>query len=210
MRVLLRGLALVLPVVLTIYVLCWVGAKAESVLGDLIPQAYYEPGMGIAAGLVLVFAVGILTSFWLFDWLFAWAERQISRIPLVGTLYASIKDLAGFLPGGRKGPGFKEVVVANIAGSRLIGMVTREDFSDLPKALHGKDEVLVYFPMSYQLGGFTVWVPRSAVTTVDLTVAEGMRFAMTGGMSTKPAGVQLEKKTDTGTPSDASGPDKKS
>ena len=189
-KVMLRGLALVLPIIVTISILCWAGVTAESLLGNLIPSELYRPGMGIAAGLVLVFVAGILTSFWIFDWLFAWVEKQISRIPLVGTLYASIKDMTAFFQGGKGGSGFKEVVIVEIGGSRLIGVVTREDFSGLPEALHGKDEILVYLPMSYQMGGFTIWVSRSALKSVDLTVAEGMRFAMTGGMSTEPPAAQ--------------------
>ena len=195
-KLMLRGLALVLPIVVTIYILWWAGTTAESLGENLIPEKRYEPGMGIAAGLVLVFVAGVLTSFWIFDWLFAWVEKQIGRIPLGGTLYASMKDMAVF-QGGKGGPGFKEVVIVEIGGSRLIGVVTREDFSGLPEALHRKDEVLVYLPMSYQMGGFTVWVSRSALKSVDLTVAEGMRFAMTGGMSTEPAAAQTssEKKS---------------
>lgn len=187
-KLLLRGLAVVLPIVITIAVLAWLATAAESVLGDLVPEGRYFPGIGILAALVLVFVVGLLTHFWLFRALVNWLEREVNKIPLVKTLYLSVKDLMGFFPGGGRKAGLQQVVIASVAGMRLIGMVTREEFDDLPEALHGVDEVLVYFPMSYQLGGFTFWVPRSQVRPVELTVAEGMRFAMTGGMSTKSAG----------------------
>jgi len=183
-KVLLRGLAVVLPVVVTLYVLWWLGSTAEGLLGELIPQQYYVPGMGILSALVVVFAVGLLAGFWVFNTLFAWAEKLLERIPLVKTLYSSVKDLMGFFPSAEGKPAFNRAVVANVAGARIVGLVTREDFSGLPEALHGKDEVLVYLPMSYQLGGFTVWLPRREVTPVELTAAEAMRFAMTGGMTT--------------------------
>jgi len=197
-KVLLRGLAVVLPVIITIAVLGWVGSYAESILSTVIPEGRYVPGMGLVAGLALVLVVGILMSFWIFEALFNWMERQVERIPLIRTLYKSIKDLMQFFPGGQKGgPGFKQVVLADVGGVHLIGLVTREDFSDLPTPLRRKDEVLVWLPLSYQIGGFTVWIPRSAVTPIELTVAEAMRFAMTAGITTQAAAAPAEKEVDT-------------
>ena len=205
-KVLLRGLAVVLPVIITIAVLAWVGSYAESILGDLIARAlkeHYVPGMGIVAGLALVLVVGILMSFWVFEALFKWMERQLARVPLIRTLYSSIKDLMQFFPGGQKGgPGFKQVVLANVAGVHLIGMVTREDFSDLPTPLQRRDEVLVWLPLSYQIGGFTVWMPRSAVTPIDLTIAEAMRFSMTAGITTQAAAPPAARTDGSGDPPD--------
>ena len=56
-------------------------------------------------------------------------------------------------------------------------------------------EVLVYLPMSYQLGGFTVWVPKSSLTPVEMSIPEAMRFAMTGGMSTTSGDAPAPKQT---------------
>jgi uncharacterized membrane protein len=65
---------------------------------------------------------------------------------------------------------------------RLIGFITREDFGDLPVGIGGDDAVAVYLPMSYQIGGFTTMVPRSAVQPVDMSIEQAMRFAVTAGM----------------------------
>ncbi len=214
MNILLRGLVLVLPALLTIAVICWLGITAESLLetpikgilggedaeGNYIKgvfggedgEGYYIPGMGILAGFMLVLIVGILAGFWVFNSIFAWLESLLGKIPLVKTLYGSIKDLMGFFPGGSKSSGFKKAVIAKVAGVRMVGIVTREDFNDLPEALHGENEVMVYFPMSYQLGGFTVRIPTSDITPIELSVAEAMRFQITGGMSTTPADGKIE------------------
>jgi uncharacterized membrane protein len=66
----------------------------------------------------------------------------------------------------------------------LIGFITREDFKDLPKNLGDKDKVAVYLPMSYQVGGFMVIVPKSRITIVDMSIEEAMKFALTAGLST--------------------------
>ena len=68
---------------------------------------------------------------------------------------------------------------------KLLGFVTREDFSDLPAGLAGEGVVAVYLPMSYQIGGYTVMLPRSAIEPVNMSMQDAMKFAVTGGMKAK-------------------------
>ena len=69
MRKLLAGLATILPLVITVYLLYWLTTSAESLLGSLIklvlPKGWYLPGMGIAAGLLLIFLIGLLMQAWM-------------------------------------------------------------------------------------------------------------------------------------------------
>jgi len=67
---------------------------------------------------------------------------------------------------------------------RLIGFVTREDLTDTPLGVEDQEPVAVFLPMSYQMGGFTIMVPRSAVRKIDMSVEQAMRFAITAGMVT--------------------------
>ena len=73
------------------------------------------------------------------------------------------------------------VVTININGVRLVGLITREDFTDLPNSNGGDDDVAVFLPFSYQIGGFTTIVPKSMIQPVDLSVEKGLRFVVTGG-----------------------------
>ena len=66
---------------------------------------------------------------------------------------------------------------------RLMGLVTREDFTDLPKGISDEQSVAVYLPMSYQLGGFTVIVSRDKIRSVDMKVDQAMQFVLTAGVS---------------------------
>jgi len=68
---------------------------------------------------------------------------------------------------------------------KLLGFVTREDFGDLPPGFAGEEVVAVYLPMSYQIGGFTVLVPKSNTQSVDMGLEDAMRFAITGGVHSK-------------------------
>ena len=112
---------------------------------------------------------------------------MLERIPLVKTIYGGIRDLMGFFQGRSKESGPGNVVVVNVSGMKLLGFVTREDFRSLPSGIGEEGDVGVYLPMSYQIGGFTIFVPRSTLTAVDMSVEDAMRFTMTAGMA-------LEKK----------------
>ena len=150
----------------------------------LIPDTLYWPGMGVAAGLVLVFVIGALMRAWLFRKVFRWGERLVERIPLVKALYGSVRDLMGFFSGSDT-KAMRRAVMVTVGNTplRLIGFITREDFGDLPVGIGSDDTVAVYLPMSYQIGGFTTMVPRSAVQPIDMSIEQAMRFAVTAGMS---------------------------
>ena len=190
-RKLLAGLATILPVLITAYLIYWLARSAEKSLGSLIrlilPEGLYWPGMGIAAAIVLIFVVGLLMQAWGVRSLVAWVERIVLRIPFIKTVYGAVRDLIGFITQG-KDSGLRQVVAVTIGDKniQLIGFVTREDLTDLPKEIGGQDKIAVYLPMSYQLGGYTVIVPRSAVKPVDMSLEEATRFVLTGGVTAEP------------------------
>jgi uncharacterized membrane protein len=186
-RTFLSGLAVVLPIVVTVALLLWLVNAAEATLGAVFrwfaPAGVYHPGLGLLAALVLIFAVGVLMEAVLFRRLMGWFEELLNRIPLVKTVYSAVRDLISLFSkaGSRK---FSKVVMVKLPGTEaeLIGFVTLEDFAGLPLAL-GPDKVAVYLPMSYQIGGYTVFLPRDCLRPVDMTLEEAMRFVVTAGMS---------------------------
>jgi len=185
----LKGLTVILPVGVTAYIVYWLAVSAEALLGGLmklvLPVGWYVPGTGIVAGLAAVFAVGVLTGLWVFRRLFTWAERLLEQIPLVKSLYGAVKDLMGFFAASKGGGAGRVVMVSVTPEVRLLGLVTRREFGDLPAGFAGEEDVAVYLPMSYQIGGFTVVVPRSAVAPVEMSAEEAMRLAMTASVSTE-------------------------
>jgi uncharacterized membrane protein len=198
-KIMFQGLVAILPAILTIYILFWLVRAAETMLGGLfkvlLPQGWYVPGMGLAGGLALIFLVGMALNAFLVRRLFGLSERVMNRIPVVKILYGSLKDFVGFFAAKRDSR-FDQVVTVDLEvggkSMRMLGLVTRSDFSDLPPGIGGEGEIAVYLPMSYQVGGFTVIVPRSAVNRVDMSTHRAMGFILTGGMAidsgTAPAG----------------------
>jgi len=189
-KLFIQGLVAILPVALTIYILYWLAVSAESILGSFIKffiEDLYVPGMGVVAGFLIIVGVGMLLRVWIFHKVFEWGEKILEKLPLVKSLYGSIRDLMNLFDTSKKKE-FSKVVMVTIANkdTQLIGLVTREDFSNLPDGIdNGHTEVAVYLPMSYQMGGFTIFVPRTNIRPVDMSIEEAMRFALTAAVSIK-------------------------
>jgi uncharacterized membrane protein len=190
-RIFLTGLLTVLPVVATIYFIIWVLAILERFFGKqvlfLIPDEWYRTGMGLVVAIVFVFAVGVLMHGILFRRVFRWAEWLLLEIPLVRSVYTALRDLLGLFA-DHKAPALQVVSLRLPGDVRVLGFVTRADFSDAPAGIAHTDEVAVYLPMSYQVGGYTVFVPKSACTPVEMSREEAMKFILTAGLkSASPA-----------------------
>ena len=190
-RIFLTGLLTVLPIVVTLYFTVWMLTVLERFFGRqvlfLIPDEWYRTGMGLAVAIVVVFLVGVLMHAILFRRLFGWAEKLFLEIPLVRSVYAAMRDLLGLFA-QHKEPSLQVVALELPGNLRLLGFVTRADFSDAPAGIARPDEVAVYLPMSYQVGGYTVLVPRSACKPVEMSREEAMKFILTAGLkSASPA-----------------------
>jgi uncharacterized membrane protein len=184
-RIFLTGLLTVLPVVATVYFMVWLVGAAERLFGKplqwLIPDEY-RAGMGIVIAVALIFAVGLLMREYFFSRLFRRIERLFLGVPLVRSIYGALRDMLGLFASHKDSA--LEVVAVTLPGSpvRLLGFVTRREFSDLPAGVAGADEVAVYLPMSYQIGGFTVFIPRELVRPVAMSREDAMKFIITGGL----------------------------
>jgi uncharacterized membrane protein len=189
-RALLRGLIVVLPIGLTLSVLWWFGSTTESLLQRVIllvvPVEHYVPGMGIVAAVLLLLAAGTLVNALLVRQALEYWEGLLDRIPVVKTIYGATRDFMKLLTAGGKRHDLKRVVLARFGDAQIIGFVTRDDASELGIVEPNQDLLAVYFPMSYQIGGYTALLPRSAVVPLDLSVETAMRMVLTGGLSGGP------------------------
>ncbi|HZO03398.1 MAG TPA: DUF502 domain-containing protein [Burkholderiales bacterium] len=190
-RIFITGLLTLIPAVATLYLLVWLIGAADRLFGKplrwLMPDETYLAGTGIVVAIAIVFGVGVLMHGVLFRRLFRTAEAALLAVPLVRSVYSAVKDLIALF-GRNNGPAM-EVVAVTLPGTnwRLLGFVTRSEFGDLPEGIGKAGEVAVYLPMSYQVGGYTVIVPRGAVTCVNLSREEAMKFILTAGLKAAPA-----------------------
>jgi uncharacterized membrane protein len=192
-KLFLKGLVVVIPVTLTLAILWWMARGAEEILGGLLmkflPGGWYIPGMGVVSALAMTILIGLLTHVILFQKLFALGDAILNRLPLVKTIYSALKDFIAYLSPDSK-MALSKVVLVKVPGQQFeqLGFVTREDFSRLPLQLTADEPIAVYLPMSFQIGGYTLFLPRSCLTQVDMSFEEGMKLVLTGAVSReKPA-----------------------
>jgi uncharacterized membrane protein len=183
----LKGLVAVLPVALTIYLVFWLGKTAESILGGplrvILPTGHYWPGLGLLVAFLLVLLAGVLVDAYVVRRFIRFGESLLARIPIVKTIFGALKDFTRFLPAGGKGRDLKRVVMWRMGSARLIGFVTEEQISERLMREAADDFVAVYFPMSYQIGGYTLYLPKSELEETALTVEEAMRLVLIGGVT---------------------------
>lgn len=184
----LRGLLAFLPIFLTLYAVYFFGAWLNRIttvaLTAVWPDVVAIPGLGIGFGIVAVFLLGMLVSSRLTRWIYKLVEIPLQRAPMIRELYGAFKQLTSFVSPQR---GQRAGVVVSVAHPdhdvAMIGLLMRDDVRDIGFADARDDRVAVYLPMSYQIGGFTVFVPRAWVSRVDMPVETALRETLTGWIS---------------------------
>ena len=182
---LITGLITVLPIVLTLYLLYWLAVTSEQVMGGALqwalPKVVYFPGLGTIAGLILVFLVGLLMKAVLVRQLFTFGESILYRVPIFKSIYRAIRDFFDFF--SPKKEQFGRVVIVSVNNMEMIGFITQEDPARLPESLRNSDSALVYLPMSYMIGGFTLLIPKTDIKPCQMNMDEAMRFVLTAGIT---------------------------
>lgn len=194
-NIFLKGLGAALPIALTLYLIFWLVSLLENSLRPVIelvlPNESYVTGMGFIAGLVLIFLFGLLIEAWVVRRVLEMAEDLLRRIPLIKTIYGGLRDFMDYFARMKESKEMKKVVSVSIAGTQLIGFLTGETSDSLPGAQSLQGLVSVYLPMSYQIGGYTIYVPKDVIFPIDLPVEDAMRLVLTAGLSSR--AIQAER-----------------
>ncbi|MFB6261185.1 MAG: DUF502 domain-containing protein [Thiohalorhabdaceae bacterium] len=140
----LAGLATLLPVLATLYLVYWGLVSLESGMASIVRQtplaAWYVPGVGVATGVAIVFLVGLLMRTVVARRLWAGLDTLVCRIPVVRSIYGALHDLTGYFAGGDDQE-FRQVVEIRFkGGARLLGFLTRDQ---APAALTAEGEEAV-------------------------------------------------------------------
>jgi len=185
----LKGLVALLPIGLTVYLVYWLAVAAETlfsrVLKLVIPDSAYWPGLGLVAGLFVLYVVGLAVNAYVVRRALRLSDELFARIPVVKTFYVAIRDFMRFFPSSGKSSDLKRVVLVPFGPGKAIGFVTAESSAALGVP-EGEGKVAVYLPMSYMIGGYTVFLPRDAIEPTSMSVEAGMRLALMGGVQSVP------------------------
>jgi uncharacterized membrane protein len=186
-KIFFKGLIAIIPLTLTLYLLFWFAGTAELVLGNIFkfffPDSWYIKGSGFVLGLAVAYFFGRFLETRTFRRLFNSFEELVLRIPVVKSVYTTIRDFSSLFSSKNKGK-FKQVVLVNVppGNGQQIGFITVSDFEEVLHTFTADDQIAVYLPFSYQIGGNTVIMSRENVTEIDMSVEDALRFISTAGI----------------------------
>jgi uncharacterized membrane protein len=184
-----RGLITALPLGLTVYLFYMFLSWSETLAMQLIRPfigGFYVPGLGLLLGITGIFLLGFLVSQRGAAKLLSWVELPFTNLPVVKSIYSSLKEFADYFSPQRSQTAQQMVVALRMPGRdiEMVGLVTRQRVDDLPAGFMQGDRVAVYLPMGYMIGGYTVFVPREWIQPIDMSVEEAMRSTLFAFMST--------------------------
>jgi uncharacterized membrane protein len=182
-RSFITGFFVTVPLAVSVAALVWIFQVLDGLLGRLFATwlGHHVPGLGILATGVGVLVVGAIANNVIGKRLVQRTEFYLTRVPVFRSIYAPVKQLiAAFSPDNEFG--FKRVVLVEDASrGYVLGFLTRE-FS-LDRGAGPEKLVAVYVPTNHLYLGDVLIFPAASVSFPDLTVEDGIRVFLTGGMA---------------------------
>ncbi len=172
-----NGLILLVPIVITCFVVLETLHFTEGVLGRHLPL--YFPGMGIITLLLLIYLVGWLSSYWFLRRIISYGERLLNKIPVVKFIYNSVKHLSTAV--FESNNMFNHVVLVPFHQSKALGFI----MADVPTALKeqlGDDYVCVFVPWSLNMtSGTNLFVAKKDVVYLNISSESALQYILTAG-----------------------------
>ena len=185
------GLAVFLPLLLTVYVSIWALNLTESVFGKYLKPFFLEYydfyiwGLGIIILLVVILFCGFLVANYFGRNIHRLTEQLLSHIPLVSSIYPAFKEVAKFLFSER-GPGrhLEQVVLVEwpSPGLYALGFVTNKTPAVICEKA-GRELYNVLIPhVPNPVSGYIVMVPRESLIVLPLSVEDAVKIIVSGGV----------------------------
>jgi uncharacterized membrane protein len=182
-RSFIAGFFVSVPLVISVAALVWIFGIIDGFTAPLATRVLGRevPGLGLLITLLVVLAVGAVTTNVIGRRMVTRGEGWLMRVPVFRTVYAPVKQLiVAFSPDNEYG--FKQVVmVEDPVRGMMMGFLTKEFTVDRGKGT--EPLVAVYVPTNHLYLGDVAIYPRTSVFFPDVTVEEGIRIFLTGGMS---------------------------
>ena len=198
-RYFITGLLIWAPLGITLWVLSFIlGMMDQSIMllpTEWQPRAllgFHLPGVGALLTLLVVFITGLLTANFIGQRLVRWWEALLHRIPVVRSIYQSVKQISDtvFSPSGQA---FRQAVLVQYprSGSWTIGFLTGAPGGEIATHL-GNNMVSLYVPTTPNpTSGFFLMVPKTDVVELDMSVEDALKYLISMGVVAPPAGQTI-------------------
>jgi uncharacterized membrane protein len=182
-----RGLVVIVPLVITFWVLNMLFTAIDGIASPIFDRIFerHIPGIGFITMIVVILIVGALSRNLIARTVFRSFEKLISTIPLARTIYTALKDIISAIQPGKKGRSFREVVLVEYPrpGLWTIGFVTNE--VGVQHDQMSEEMISVYLPNPPNpTSGFLILVPHKEAKILNMSVEEGLKFVLSGGIVT--------------------------
>ena len=184
------GLLIWIPLAITGMVLAWIVGTLDQVIlwmpQQLQPRAvvgFNIPGLGVIVTLVIIFLTGLVGANVLGQRLVRYWEVVLSRIPVVKSIYYSVKQVSDTLFSSN-GQAFRKALLVQYPreGSWTIAFLTGKPGGATAAHLHG-DYVSVYVPTTPNpTSGFFLMMPKADVIELDMSVDEALKYIISMGV----------------------------
>lgn len=201
------GLAVILPAVVTIWLIKFITVKTNDLLLEptvkflrpLIPDSaileYAAKVLILVFVVVFMALVGFGTRVLFLRKFFSYWERKISQLPMIGKIYGATKEMSHAFLGQSKGV-FTRVVLVEFPRKNIyaIGFVTSEGRGEVQDKTAEK-VINVFVPTTPNpTSGFLLLVPEDEMIKLDMSIDEGLKLVISGGVVPLPERVTIKKK----------------
>ncbi len=188
-RVFTTGVLTLLPLAITIYVFFLVFTFLDNLIGSLIMAIfdYRVPGAGFAAGILLIFLVGFIASNIIGKRLVTLGDKIFQRLPLARGIYSSARQIIdAFTVQGKDA--FQKVVLLEYPrkGLYVLGFVTSTSRGEIQEKTE-EETISIFIPTTPNpTSGMLILAPRSEITELKMSIEEGMKVIVSGGLVSPP------------------------
>lgn len=195
----LAGVLVTAPIAITIYIAWWFVSFIDGHIRPLIPSSYNPenylpfsiPGIGVLTVIVVVTLIGAFTAGYVGRLMLGLSEGVVERMPVVRSVYSAVKQIFETVL-AKKSNAFREVVVLQYPrpGVWSLGFITGAAHPEVEEVcatdIHGEEMVNVFIPCAPPTTGFLVMAPRHEVKVLNITVEDGLKMVMSGGIVVPP------------------------
>lgn len=189
------GIVVSAPVGITIWLIWLFVAFVDRTVVPLIPDAYNPsdvlgvsvPGIGVIVVLLVVTIIGFMVTNFFGRFMVRLGENMVSRVPVVRTIYGVLKQIFDAVLAQSEGA-FREVILIEYPrkGIWVIGFITSNTQGEVQRVTP-EEMVNVFLPTTPNpTSGFLLFVPRKDCITLDMTVEEGVKLVISGGIVSPP------------------------
>jgi uncharacterized membrane protein len=179
------GLLVAIPLGITIFTFQFIFGFIDNIFGRYIREIlpFYIPGIGFIATFLIIFLLGAFVNHWLGKKMFERIEKRLSKLPILGSLYTVSRQIVEIIGSSRRKE-FQKVIFLQYPAEGIwtIGFVTGQSL-----AADGMRMYNVFVPTTPNpTSGYMVFIPWEDAVDTRLTIEEGLKMLISGGMVSPP------------------------